>query len=192
MVEGLVYATVVRKISGDDAAVTYYVTGYIGRCISRRRKCTAFKDLLIDPENIPSLGDVSEVKDLTDPLLAMADRGGLSAVKQYCFVICALGVQIYSQLSSNESIRQQFLCLNNQRAAFVSVLTKVVTQNADQLEYLLNQTCNEGHCNFKTILQSLFNCFAKNKLKRINQCDEPPAKISRGVRKCTSKSTSMH
>ena len=34
--------------------------------------------LLIDPENIPSLGDVSEVKDL---LLAMADRDGFSAPK---------------------------------------------------------------------------------------------------------------
>ena len=87
----------VSEISGDDAAVMmYYVAGYIGRCISRR-KCTACKDLLIDPEIIPTLGDVSGVK-------AMANRGGLSALKQYCFAICALGVQTYSQLSSNESI----------------------------------------------------------------------------------------
>ena len=138
----------VSEISGDDAAVTYYVTGYIGRPISRRRKCTACKDLLIDPKNIPSIGDVSEVKDLR---LAMADCDGLSAPKQYCFAICALGVQIYSQLSSNESIQQQFLCLNNQQVAFVSVLTEVVKQNTDQHEFLLNQTCNEGHCNFKAI-----------------------------------------
>ena len=66
--------------------------GYIGRCISRRRKCTACKDLLIDRENIPSLGDVPEVKNL---LLAMADLGGLFAPKQYCFAICALRVQIF-------------------------------------------------------------------------------------------------
>ena len=89
-----------------------------------------YKDLLIDPEIIPSLGDVSEVKDLQ---LAMAHRVGLFAPKQYCFAICALGVQIYSQLSSNESIRQQFLCLNNQQAPFVSVLTEVVKQNTDQV-----------------------------------------------------------
>ena len=118
----------VSEISGDDAAVMmYYVAGYIGRCISRRRKCTACKDLLIDPEIIPSLGDAFEVK-------AMAERSGLSKAmsvpKQYCFAICALGVQTYLQLSSNESIRQQFLCLNNQQAAFVSVLTEVVKQNS--------------------------------------------------------------
>ena len=53
----------VSEISGDDAAVTYYVAGYMGRCISQRRKCiTACKDLLINQENIPSLGDVSKVK----------------------------------------------------------------------------------------------------------------------------------
>ena len=157
--------------------------------ISRRRKCTACKDLLIDRENIPSLGDVSKVKDL---LVAMADRCGLSAPKQYCFAICALGVHIYSKLRSNDSVRKQFLCFNNQRVAFISVLTEVVKQNADQHEFLLNQTCNEGHCNFKAILQSIFNCFAKNELKRVNKCDKPPAKMSRGVRKLTSKSTPMH
>ena len=52
----------VSEISGDDAAVTYYFAGYKERCISRKRKCTACKDLLIDPENIPFLGDVSKVK----------------------------------------------------------------------------------------------------------------------------------
>ena len=122
----------------------------------------------------------------------MADYGGLTAPKQYCFAICALGVQIYSKLRSNDSIRKEFLYLNNQRVAFVSVLAEVVKQNADQHEFLLNQTCNEGHCNFKTILQSFFNCFSKNELKRVNKCDEPPAKINRGVKKLTSKSTPMH
>ena len=48
----------VCEIRSNDAAVTYYVVGYIERCISRRRKCTACKDLLIDLESIPSLGNV--------------------------------------------------------------------------------------------------------------------------------------
>ena len=120
------------------------------------------------------------------------NKRGLSAQKQYCFAICALGVQIYSKLHSNDSIRKQFFCLNNQQVAFVSVLTEVVKQNADQHEFLLNQTCNEGHCNFKAILQSLFNCFAKNELKRVNKCNKPPTKMNHGVRKLTFKSTLMH
>ena len=37
----------VSEISGDDAAVTYYAADYIRKCISRKRKCTACKDLLV-------------------------------------------------------------------------------------------------------------------------------------------------
>ena len=46
--KGWVKQAQVSEISGDDAAVTYCVAGYIGRCIYQRRKCTACKDLLID------------------------------------------------------------------------------------------------------------------------------------------------
>ena len=65
----------VNEISGDDAAVTYSVAGYIERCISRKRKCTTCKDLLIYPENIPSLGDVFRSKRLA-----------ISHGRPWCFV----------------------------------------------------------------------------------------------------------
>ena len=78
----------VDKVNDDDAAVTYYVAGYTSRCISRRRKCSSCKDQLVETEHIPTLSNVSEAKDV---LLALADHGGLSAPKQYCFAICALG-----------------------------------------------------------------------------------------------------
>ena len=72
------------------------------------------------------------------------------------------------------------------------MLTDAVKQNTDQHEFLLNQTYNEGHCNFKVILQSFSIALQKNELKRINQCDEPAAKMSRGAKKFTSKSTAMY
>lgn len=37
--------TNITEVSDEDASVTYYVAGYIGRCISRRRKCTACTNL---------------------------------------------------------------------------------------------------------------------------------------------------
>ena len=168
----------VNEVGGYDAAVTYYVAGYIGRCVSRRRKCTSCKDLLIDSENIPCLTEVTDVKNL---LIAIADRGGLSTPKQYCFAICALGVQVYSELSRNENIWQNFLTVKNQRSTFVAALTDLAKENADH-SFLLQQTCADGHTNFGPILHSLFNCFAKNKLKRLNDCKiEPPATMSRSI-----------
>ena len=89
-------------------------------------------------------------------LIAMADRGGLTTPKQYCLAIYALGVQVYYELSRNESIRQKFLSVKNQRSAF----TDLANENADHT-FLLQQTCDDGHASFKPILRSLFNCFAK-------------------------------
>lgn len=50
--------------------------------------------------------------------------------------------------------------------------------------------CSSNHNNFNMIVQSAFNCFAKNELKRLNcqaMPEEPPAKVMRKVRKLTSK-----
>ena len=113
----------IDEFNDDDAAVTYYVAGYIGRCISRRRKCSSFKDQLVETAHIPTLSDVSEAKNV---LLALADRSCLSAPKQNCFAICALEVQVYNQIRQDDNIRQQFLCLNNQRATFIDILTQIV------------------------------------------------------------------
>ena len=81
---------------------------------------------------------------------------------------------------------------NNQRAIFVDILTQIV-QGKTGHAFLVDQLCENGHCNFVPIVQSLFNCFAKNELQRINQCEiEAPAKISklsRGLQKLASKST---
>ena len=110
----------ISEVSVDDAAVTYNVSGYIGRCISRKRKCDLCKSSLIKTEHLPYLGNASHVQNA---LLALADDDGLSAPKQYCFAVCALGVQMYSKISGNDSILQQFLCRKNQRETFVAVLT---------------------------------------------------------------------
>ena len=173
------------EIDEDDASVTYYVAGYVGRSISRRRKCSSCRNMLVERDYLPS----SIVSDNRDALVAMADRGGLSAPKQYCFAICAFGVQIYKAISGNDGVRKQFLCLKNQQTVFVSLLVELATESSEHV-ILTQQECEEGHCNFSLILQSLFNCFAKNELKRINRCEiEAPAKMSRGLRKLSSKST---
>ena len=186
-VEDWAKSTEITAVSDDDdASVTYYVAGYVGRCISRRRKCDSCRELLIESACIPSLSVVENAQNL---LLAMADRGGLSAPTQYCYAVCAMGVQMYTKLRSNDDIRHKFFCLKNQRASFVSSLVTAAAGNQEHT-MLLNIKCGQDHINFSAIVRSLFNCFAKNELKRLNQCEiEPPAKMSRTVRKLTSKST---
>ena len=74
----------------------------------------------------------------------------------------------------------------DQRAASVAVLTDIVKENVDH-KFMLKQTCAEGYCSFYLIAQSLFNFFAKNELKLINQCEvELHVKMNRSLRKLSS------
>ena len=147
----------INKVSVDHAAVTYCVAGYIGRCISRKRKYDSCRSSLIETEHLPCLGDASDVENASQ---ALADRGGLSAPKQYCLALCTLGVQMDSKISGNDRDLQQFFYLKNQRAAFVAILTEIVKEDVDH-KFMLKQICAEGHYNINLITQSFFNCFAK-------------------------------
>ena len=84
---------------------------------------------------------------------------------------------MHSKLLDDENVQQKFLCLKNQRAAFVAILEEIVNKNEDT--FLVKQACLNGHYNFIRIAQSLFNCFAKHELERINQCAvDHPAKMA--------------
>ena len=77
----------------------------------------------------------------------------------------------------------------NQRSIFLSAVRSVI--NSGQISSdVLNVSCDMQHINFDLIVQTAFNCFAKNELKRLNasrMAEEPPAKQLRKIRKLTSK-----
>ena len=103
-------------------------------------------------------------------LFDIADRGGLSKPSQFWFTITALVVQYYSALTDNDHARIRFLTLLNQQEAFIFALKKALPfQNCS---FLLQQQCSAGHLNFTAIIESSFNYFAKNELKRINDSKE--------------------
>ena len=50
--------------------------------------------------------------------------------------------------------------------------------------------CTAGHCNFDLFLANVFNCFAKNELKRLNVPEnEHPVAMSQKIRKVMSGSS---
>ena len=79
--------------------------------------------------------------------------------------------------------------MSNQRSVFVRAVLQVAEQSP-LFNSIASVKCSAGHCNITWIVESAFKCFAKNELKRINEkkLAEPPAKMSRAVRKLTGKS----
>ena len=177
------------KIWGNPI-LPYYVSGYIGRSISRRRKFLSCKELLIQFHEI-NPQDV-EMSPEYKALFELADRGGLSAPSEYCFAITAFAVQYYITIAMNDSIMHRLLMCSNQRNTFVNAVTKRV-QSSEILQSLFHIQCSAKHTKFKLIFQSVFNCCAKNQLKRINSrpnLPDPPSKAMRCIKKLTGKSSS--
>ena len=172
----------------SDTAVTYFVSGYIARSISRRRKCSSCKSLLIKNDDSPQIQSFAQNTE-TCSLLEVADRGGLAEPTDYCFTVCCLATNAYELIISNDTLKKKFISCNNHQNVFVEGLC-FFAKTSEIFRTASLQSCSDMHNNFRLILQTAFNCFAKNELKRLNQfIVDAPQKMSRTVRKLTAKSS---
>ena len=87
-------------LSEVDTNVIYFVSGYIGRSICSRRRCSACKNLLIANEEVPQLN--KSVPEEHAQLFKMADRGGLGAPTEFCFATTCIAVQHYTAIMVDE------------------------------------------------------------------------------------------
>ena len=176
------------ELSCVDANITFFVCGYVDRNVSRRRKCSFCKEMLVKGHEPTPIYDF--LQEEYTHLLDIADRGGLSKPSEFCYTVTALAVQYYSALTDNDHARIRFLTLSKQREAFIFVLKKALPfQNCS---FLLQQQCSAGHFNFTAIIESAFYCFAKTELKRVNDSKktilEERKKNSRKLQKLPSNS----
>ena len=110
----------------------------------------------------------------------MADRGGLAEPADYC-----LATNAYEQthLGKIHFTQQPSTCIYG---GFVFFCSNIRDFQDCFFANLLRRMLN----NFKLNLQTAFNCFAKNELKRLNHCIiDAPQKMSRTVHKPSAKSS---
>ena len=65
----------------------------------------------------------------------------------------------------------------------------LTASSSGSLKNILEVKCSNGHYNFNLLVQSTFNCFAKNYLKQLNSrptANDPSPKILRKVKKFSS------
>ena len=184
--ENFLTAVSLEDISDTDLNVTYFVSGFIGRSISHRRRCSACKEILVQSGKQPEL-DVMKPEEHRQ-LFAIADRGGLAAPTEFCFAVTALSVQFYSAIAADISIKHKLFASKNQRYDFTIAIMNVMQAHSN-FKNLVHQKCSAGHQNFEMIVKSTFNCFAINEMKRLNVSQDAPPTLScnRKIRKLTSK-----
>ena len=77
--------------------------------------------------------------------------------------------------------------MSNQQSVFPKALINIVAAT-ETLGDLLFQQCSAGHFNFKEVVTSTFNCFAKKELKQINALKvKSPEILAKNLQKLTSK-----
>ena len=115
--------------------------------------------------------------------------GGQSQPFEFIYTETALAVQHYMDiLSTIEPTKITFLFMSNPRSVFLKAFINIVA-TSKTLSDLLFQQCSAVYLNFKEVVTSTFNCFAKKELKQINAFKVKLLEISaKNLRKLTSKS----
>ena len=110
----LVFRTVDDMICAD-ANVTYYVSGYVGRSISFRRKCSSCKEFLIAGDDYFSIHHY--LPDEYKQLFKNINRGGLPQQFEFIYIVIVLALQhCMVILSILEPTKTKFFSVSNQRS----------------------------------------------------------------------------
>ena len=116
-----------EDIPESDAAVSYYVSGYIALQISNRKKRIACKDLLLASCDQLHIADFVAQED--KKLFDIADRGGFSKPSEFCYVVTSLAVVYFSTVASDELQPKRLLCAQNSRSVFCAAATRAVSNS---------------------------------------------------------------
>ena len=208
--------SVTEDIATVDRATIYLVAGYAGRSVSRVLRCDDCKAILTTKScsemHVPDATDISSsIPAESEPcacavppkkkrklvcsvnskehFVSSVDRGGLSHATEVSFTVCALAYAYFEQIKSDEALQSTFLCSKNQQRCFVnSVLFTLDSES--QFNYLKEIKCTRNHLILSPLLKCIFNCFAQNFRRQIDNIITPNlASEERKLRKLTSKST---
>ena len=94
-----------NELSNTNAIVTYFVSGYVGRSVSFRRKSPSCKSLLISGHTLHECA----AKDYKR-CFENGNRGGLSEPSELCFTTTAPAAQCYTMLLCDKTRKTKFFC----------------------------------------------------------------------------------
>ena len=134
----------------DDTNITFFESGYIGRSISRRRKCSAHKEPFVNGNEPCNIDD--SILDENKHLFSQVGGGGLYTLTEFTYAVTALSVQFYITINADTAVKCMLFASSNRRADFSLATTNVLKA--------------QDHANLvsKNVLQDTnfaFNCFAK-------------------------------
>ena len=100
----------------DDANAIFFVNGYIGRSISRRRKCSACRERLVNGNEPCNIDD--NISDENRHLFLQVGGCGFYVPTEFIYAVTALSVQFYTAINADTTAKRKLFAPSNQRADF--------------------------------------------------------------------------
>ena len=174
------------NLDTDNIPIVYRVAGYVGRTVSRRRRCSFCHELLL--VSTPTSSNCSIKQCFSDhrvqsaqDLFNQVNRGGLSHPQECLLVLCAIAFHYMQLIECDSNIYRKFMCSSSQRLMFVRVVVDKISSST--LSCLSELKCSQEYCVAPNILFCIFNCFSKSSLKRLNETDATSNKCNVSTRK---------
>ena len=138
----------------DDANIIFFVRGYIDRSISRRRKCSVYRELLVDGNKFCNIDDSIPVEN--KQLFLQVEKGGVYAPTEFTYAVTALSVRFYTAIYTNTTVKRKLFASSNQWADFTLVTTNVLKAEGTRS----CKTCASGQSLHLAALQKMQSCIA--------------------------------
>ena len=113
-----------EDVPREDQNIVFYVSGYIGRSISKANHCEMCKKILIADQTVsidtePNTSDTPDIAESDRRILFdLANRGALSAPTEYCFHICLTVYQYFLQVFNCHHLTKTFLACEEHENTF--------------------------------------------------------------------------
>lgn len=190
LAESLLTSEACDLMDNTDRNLVYFLAGYIGRFISRVRKCDSCKDTLLQigdcDKEIEFVSDSYSEKNEYATLLEQINRGGLSHPSEYCFAVCCIVFSFYQQIVQNKELHSKLMNKPNQCSVFCDA---VLSKCSEMSNFITKMSCTKKHLCFPLICTKMFNTFSRNTLKRFNDAALANGSTDRKIRKLTSKTS---
>ena len=93
----------------------------------------------------------------------------------WLLTVLNLNREFFDEVKSNEELKTKFLGAVSQKSLFLKIMDRV-----SDTSFATENYCMKGHSLKSLLVQRLFNCFAKNLVKKLSvqvqNCQQPPKK----------------
>lgn len=154
--------SILDNIDMSDSNVIFYVSGYVGRSLVKRKKCHSCYQNLLGSGDFVAPPISPEIKDEFEVFFNTITRGGLSRPSEFVYMIALVCFCLLERLRS-EPLRIRFLSTKNCRTIFLELVLRKISYDPC-LESLLNVqlTCEHLVTDLiKAVAFHFFNCMAK-------------------------------